>query len=171
MNRYAIIESGIVTNIAVADEPMDASWIINPPAHVKIGWHYDGSNYSAPAVYTIANQVIEVNGNQIQPFAGNYYCQPGDTVQLQGNISTNGQTVTSITVPVALKLPMVRHANGHPTTDEIYLNVTLQAGVLTANGQIPWSGDWKILIDRNNEALKRIGAQWKLSAQDITFLA
>lgn len=122
-------------------------------------------------VYTIADQVIEVNGNQIQPFAGNYYCQPGDTIQLQGNISNNGQTVTAITVPVTLKMPMVRHANGQPTTDEIYLNVSLQAGVLTASGQIPWSGDWKILIERNNEALKRIGAPFKLSAADITFLA
>lgn len=122
-------------------------------------------------VYTITDQVIEVNGNQIQPFAGNFYCQPGDTIQLQGNISNNGQTVTAITVPVTLKMPMVRHANGQPTADEIYLNVSLQSGVLTASGQIPWSGDWKILIDRNNEALKRIGAQWKLFAQDITFLA
>ena len=121
--------------------------------------------------FTIEGQTIEVNGNQIQPFTGNYYCEPGDTIQLQGNISNNGQTVTTITVPVTLKMPMVRHANGQPTADEIYLNVSLQAGVLTASGQIPWSGDWKILIDRNNEALKRIGAPFKLSAADITFLA
>lgn len=122
--------------------------------------------------YAISNQVITANGQPVQLFAGNYYCQPGDTVQLVGDITdSEGDTVTSINVPVTLKMPLVRHANGQPTTDEIYLNVTLVNGVITATGKIERSGDWKILIERNNEALARIGAQWKLSAHDITFLA
>lgn len=172
MNRFAIIENGTVTNIAVAEAPLDASWILNPPAQVQIGWHYNGSNFTAPAVYTIANQQITANGNEVQIFAGNHYCEPGDAVQLQGYITdSNGQTVNSITIPVTLKMPLVRHANGQPTQDEIYLNVTLVDGVITATGTIPWSGDWKILIERNNEALKRTGAPFKLAASDITFLA
>lgn len=123
-------------------------------------------------VCTISNQQITAGGQSLTLFAGNYYCEPGDIVQLQGNITdANGETVSSITVPVTLKMPLVRHANGQPTTDEIYLNVTLTAGVLTATGKIERSGDWKILIERNNEALQRIGAQFKLVASDITFLA
>lgn len=137
----------------------------------------EGAAFNAPVVdnrpaYAIANQEIIANGNPLELFAGNYYCQPGDVVQLVGNITdSEGDTVTSINVPVALKMPLVRHANGQPTTDEIYLNVTLQNGVITASGKIERSGDWKILIERNNEALQRIGATWKLSAADITFLA
>lgn len=171
MNRYAIVENGTVTNIAVANEPLDAGWIPNPPAACQIGWKYDGSTFTAPLVYTIGNAVITADGQPLTPFAGNYYCEPGDVIQLVGNITDSGETVTSINVPVTLKMPLVRHANGQPTTDEIYLNVTLQNGVITATGKIERSGDWKILIERNNEALQRIGAQFRLQAADITFLA
>lgn len=130
--------------------------------------------------HTISNQLITADGQPLQLFAGNYYCQPGDTIQLVGNITdSEGDTVTSINVPATLKMPLVRHANGLPTTDEIYLNVTLQAGVITAVGKIERSGDWKILIERNNEALKRISQDlvalgiepFKFAAPDITFIA
>lgn len=123
------------------------------------------------AVYTIENSVISVNGTPASQFAGNYYCNAGDTIGLTGEISDNGAVVSSITVPVTLKMPLIRHANGQPTTDEIYLNVTLQNGIMTATGVIPVSGDWKIIIERNNEALQRIGADWKLQHNDVTFLA
>lgn len=122
--------------------------------------------------FTISNQQITADGQPVTFFAGNYYCEPGQVIQMVGNITDeNGQTVESINIPVTLKMPLIRHANGRPTQDEIYLNVTLQNGVLTASGTIPWSGDWKIIIDRNNEAIQRIGANWKLQHEDITFLA
>lgn len=172
MSKYAIVENGTVTNIAVADEPLSAGWVLNPPAQVQIGWKYDGSTFLAPLIYRISEAVISADGQPLTPFAGNYYCQPGQTVQLQGKITdTNGDTATSINVPVAVKMPLVRHANGQPTQDEIYLNVTLQNGVITATGVIERSGDWKIIIQRNNEAIQRIGADWKLQHEDITFLA
>ncbi len=122
--------------------------------------------------FFISNQQIRANGLPVQFFAGNYYCQPGDTIEMQGDIvDPDGNIVTAINIPLTLKMPLVRHANGQPTTDEAYLNVTLVNGVITASGKIEKSGDWKILIERNNEALQRIGATWKLSAEDITFLA
>jgi hypothetical protein len=123
------------------------------------------------AIYTLQNESVTINGQPASPFAGNYYCEPGDTIQLSGEIVDNGVIVESINIPVTLKMPLIRHANGKPTQDEIYLNVTLQNGELTASGTIPWSGDWKIIIERNNEAVQRIGAQWKLQHGDITFLA
>lgn len=122
-------------------------------------------------VYTLQNESVTINGQPSTPFAGNYYCEPGDTVQLSGEIVDNGVIVESINIPVTLKMPMIRHANGQPTQEEIYLNVTLQNGVLSASGSIPWSGDWKIIIERNNEAIQRIGAEWKLQHADLTFLA
>lgn len=48
MNRYAIIDNGIVTNIVAAEDPMDAGWIHNPPAKASIGWGYDGSKFIEP---------------------------------------------------------------------------------------------------------------------------
>lgn len=123
-------------------------------------------------VYGISEQQVTADGQPLTPFAGNYYCEPGNVVQLVGNIvDSEGNTITSINVPVTLKMPLVRHANGQPTTDEIYLNVTLIKGVITASGKIERSGDWKILIHRCNEAIARIGADWKLQHADITFLA
>lgn len=123
------------------------------------------------SVYTLKNESVAINGQAANPFVGNYYCEPNDTIQLSGEIVDKGVVVEEITVPVTLKMPLIRHANGKPTQDEIYLNVTLQNGVLTATGTIPWSGDWKIIIERNNEAIQRIGANWKLQHEDITFLA
>ncbi|WP_348731842.1 hypothetical protein [Rheinheimera texasensis] len=123
-------------------------------------------------MYKIKNQQITANGQPVQFFAGNHYCQPGDTIQMQGEIADDaGNVQTQMNLPITLKMPLIRHANGKPTQDEIYLNVTLQDGVLTATGTIPWSGDWKIIIERNNEAIQRIGANWKLQHEDITFLA
>jgi hypothetical protein len=115
----------------------------------------------------LENESVKVNGQTVNTFAGNYYCNSGDTIELSGNIS-DGE---DISIPVTLKMPMVRHANGLPTNDEIYLNTTLANGVMTATGKIERSGDWKILIDRVNESLQRIGADWKMDHNDLTFLA
>ena len=122
------------------------------------------------AVYQITSESVTANGQTVTKFAGNYYVNSGDAIQLQGTL-TDGESTPDITVPVTLKMPLVRHANGQPTQDEIYLNVTLTAGVMTASGVIERSGDWKILTDRVNEALQRIGANWKLDHPDVTFLA
>lgn len=146
---------------------------------VDLGWVYDPVNniYSPPSVavdprqiFTVDNFDISANEVEVVKFAGNYYCESGDIIQIQGNLLADGQPVNT-TIPVTLKMPVVRHANGQPTTDEIYFNVTLQDGVLTARGKIERSGDWKVLIDRNNEALQRIGAGFKILADDITILA
>lgn len=132
------------------------------------------------AIYTIEDQVVTTNGQPARFFAGNNYCNKGDVVQLQGNITdSEGNTVTSINLPVSLKMPLVRHANGQPTDAEIYLDATIQSGVITATGEIESSGDWKMLIERSNEALKRISKElqaigidpFKFSAADITFIA
>lgn len=136
---------------------------------VESYWHE--ADADTRALYTLQNESVTINGQPLQPFAGNYYCNSGDTIQLSGEIVDNGVIVTSIDVPVTLKMPLIRHANGNPTQDEIYLSVNLQEGIMTASGIIERSGDWKLIIERNNEALQRIGANWKLQHNDVTFLA
>ena len=131
-----------------------------------------GSVIDGRQVYGIADMQITSSGQALQFFAGNHYCEPLDVITLSGRIADdNGDTVANISLPVTVKMPVVRHANGQPTGDEIYLNVTIHAGVISATGKIERSGDWKILQDRVNESLQRIGASWKLSAPDITILA
>jgi hypothetical protein len=173
MNRYAIIKDGLVSNIVVADSALGDGWVLLENDTISIGWSYvDGQFIQSyqPTFYSIIDESVSVNGLVVSKYAGNYYCNTGDMVQLQGTLS-NGSDTPDITVPVTLKMPLVRHANGVPTNDEIYLNVTLVNGVMTASGKIERSGDWKILIERINEALQRIGADWKLQHDDVTFLA
>ncbi len=49
--QYALIENGVVANIAVADESAAAelpgTWV--PGAGACIGWHYDGEHFTPPA--------------------------------------------------------------------------------------------------------------------------
>lgn len=118
------------------------------------------------AAYEVSGESVLINGEPATKFAGSYYCNSGDNVTLSGQLVGG-----DVTIPVTVKMPVVRHANGQPTQDEIYFNVTVQGGDMTASGVIPWSGDWKILTARVNEALHRIGADWKLQHEDVTFLA
>lgn len=44
--KYAIVENGVVVNIAVADEPLGENWIANETA--QIGFLYDGESLTRP---------------------------------------------------------------------------------------------------------------------------
>ena len=46
--KCAIIENGIVANIAVANEQLAANWVNG--AGAQIGWTWDGTSFSAPPV-------------------------------------------------------------------------------------------------------------------------
>jgi len=46
--HYAIIENGVVVNVALADSPIDQHWIATEVA--GIGWAWDGQNFFAPSV-------------------------------------------------------------------------------------------------------------------------
>lgn len=55
--RYAIIENGVVSNVAEADEPLSGNWVESGSA--GIGWAWDGSMFSPPPVdlEALASQV------------------------------------------------------------------------------------------------------------------
>lgn len=131
------------------------------------------NNLSSAAlpIHSIANAQVHMAGEPAQPFNGMYYTSPGTEVQLTGELHDADGQLADISIPVTLKMPFVRHANGQPTDDEVYLDVTLQNGVITSSGVIPRSGDWKVLTERNNAALAAVGASFRLQADNITFLA
>lgn len=51
MERFAIIENGIVGNIVIADAEFaqEQGWLAAPD-DVEIGWTYDGNDFAAPVV-------------------------------------------------------------------------------------------------------------------------
>lgn len=55
--RFAIIENGIVANIAVADGPLADNWI-EAPDEAQIGGAYDGTFHPAPPPVPVVPQVI-----------------------------------------------------------------------------------------------------------------
>lgn len=119
---------------------------------------------------TIQNKVIKINTAEVTPIFGNYYCNKSDNIEMSGQVSLNGELQTNVGFPVTLKMPIVRHANSVPTTDEEYFEAQIVDGVITIRGSIDRSGDWKVLIERVNQALLRVGASFKFDSDDITFL-
>jgi hypothetical protein len=49
VKTYAVIENGVVVNVALAEAEYAAEqgWVLLPP-YVLSGWLYDGQNFSAP---------------------------------------------------------------------------------------------------------------------------
>lgn len=70
-----------------------------------------------------------------------------------------------------IKIPLVRFADDGATDDEIYFTATILAGVFSATGRIPRSGDWRLLSTRINKALDRINAGWGITDNEIGLLA
>lgn len=118
--------------------------------------------------YQSSTPVVTVNGAPAQvSLSGDYTAEIGDAVV----ITTALVDGSVISYPGAvLKMPIVRHADGLPTDDEIYFSATIIDGLMTASGSLPRSGDWKCLTTRINDALMRVGANWKIKADNVTVL-
>jgi hypothetical protein len=144
----------------------------------------DVSSDDTRRTYKLTNISLRLNEIVALPTIGGYYsCNGGDVVEITAVITTDGDFLAGVSYvwpeghpnagsAIQLKLPFVRHANGRPANEEVYLNATIVDSELCISGKIPSSGgDWKVLIDRCNTALKVIGAPFKVVAEDITFLA
>lgn len=118
--------------------------------------------------YQIQNLTVTTGGTAADfTLSGDYVADIDENIVISCELIGGG----SVTYPGAIiKLPVVRHANGKPTDDEIYFNASIIDGTLTTSGSIPRSGDWKLLKSRINEALDRINANWHLDADDLGFL-
>lgn len=118
--------------------------------------------------YAIENLAVTTSGIAASTsLVGDYVADIEEAIVVSCNLVGGG----AVTYPGAIiKLPIVRHADGKPTDDEIYFNVSIVDGLLTASGSIPRSGDWKLLTSRINKALDRINAGWNISTSDIGIL-
>ena len=142
----------------------------------KPGDIYENGIFTQPSVteamplFDVNNSVILMHGNTLAPFNGIYFAEVGAPIQITAELH-NENGLVDISIPIPIKMPLVRHANGKPTDDEAYFNAVLTAGVITITGTLQRSGDWKVLTERNNQALKVIGADFQLSAPDVTLIA
>ena len=64
--KYAIVENGVVTNVALADEALGTDWVASDVA--QKGWTYNGSTFTAPTVVqpTLAEQRAEMSCSRAQ---------------------------------------------------------------------------------------------------------
>lgn len=136
-------------------------------------------NIDTRTTYQDANESITAGGQPLQGLNNTYYAPinvqitlQADIVDSQGAIQTKIDQ-TALGYPPVLKMPVVKFAGGINGTivDEVYFTVSINAGVLTAYGTLPTSGDWKLLKDRMNAALSAINANWKIDRPNTTFLA
>lgn len=135
-------------------------------------------SYPEAKVYSPANTVVSFDGNPAQGLGNTYYGVQNitmtivsDIVDSEGNLQTQIDQ-TSLGYPPVLKMPVVKMVGGSSGTavDEIYMTTTLVNGVLTATGEIPSSGDWKLTSLRINESLKAINADWEIESLDVNIL-
>lgn len=145
-------------------------------SYVEVTYH---SPDLEPNEYSTQNESLTASGQPLQGLNNTYYAAVGSEIQLQADIvdgQGNVQTQidqASLGYPPVLKMPVIKFAGGIGGTiiDEVYFTVTLAQGVLTATGKLPSSGDWKLLTNRLNQSLLSIGADWKISRNNTTFLA
>lgn len=128
-------------------------------------------------VYTTESEIILVNGGAALGAPNTYFASIGDTVSISLELHKDGAIdegidSTLLGYPPALKMPVVKMAGGMSgvIVDEIYFNVTIIEGVLTATGDIPSSGAWMLIVDRLNKSLQSISATWKVSRANLTIL-
>lgn len=139
--------------------------------------NYDPSEW-VQEPYTTQNENITIDGNVVSGLNNVYYAAKDVIIQVQTEIvDSQGSVQTqldadSLGYPPILKMPCVKFAGGLDGTvvDEVYFNVTLVNGVLTATGTLPSSGDWKLLEARLNQSLASIGADWRITRPNVTFL-
>ena len=62
-NTYAIVENGLVVNVALANEPLADNWILAGEA--GIGWSYDGSNFITPPEPVPTEEEVRAERNRL----------------------------------------------------------------------------------------------------------
>jgi len=137
----------------------------------------DMRNKSADQRITFETNVLSVLVNDVDALGGEgrYYAEVGDTASISAEVvNSEGERQThidavSLGYPPVLKTPVIKTAGGN-VVDEVLFTTTIVEGVITFTGKVHVSGTWTSDSDRLNEALKGIGADWKISPKSISFL-
>ena len=129
-------------------------------------------------VFYNANESMTNNGEPLPGSGDVYYAAKNaeivisaEVVNGDGDIQTQIDQ-TALAFPPLLKLPVNKYIGGIEghIADEVYFNATLIEGVLTATGQIPTSGDWKLTTERLNKSIEALNGNFKIDRKNITFL-
>lgn len=123
-------------------------------------------------VYNYQNCVVSVDA-VVRDFALTNSLDEGALLQIEVDLTELDPLGEPFVIPFTLQnsinTPIVKHANGQPTTDEKYLHTTIVDGHVVMRGRLP-SGDWKMTKSRINAALKVIGAPFEVNTPTLTFL-
>lgn len=126
----------------------------------------------APPTFTYANQAVSIN-EQGRPFSPAFFIHADELIRIEADLmekdSQGNLFVTPFSAPGEISTPVVRHGAGKPTTEELYFRTTITAGHVVMQGRLP-SGDWKLLPERINQALKFINAPFEVSLSPISFI-
>ena len=129
-------------------------------------------------VFYNANESITSGGTPLQGLGLVYYASKNAEITIVADVVDNKGGLqeeidqTELGFPPLLKLPVNKYIGGASgqIVDEVYFNATLREGVLTATGEIPTSGDWKLTTDRLNKSIEALNGNFKIQRKDITFL-
>ena len=123
-------------------------------------------------VWHYANQVATIDG-QGRQFSPAFFIKADQLIRIETDLmETDGQGnpyLSPYSSPGEISTPVVRHSNGQPVAEELYFATTITNGRVVMSGRLP-SGDWKLLPERINRALKFINAPFEVALNPITFI-
>ena len=129
-------------------------------------------------VFYNANESMTSGGEPLPGLGDVYYAAKNTEITISAEVVNNEGELqtqidqTALAFPPILKLPVNKYIGGESgqVVDEVYFNATLVEGILTATGEIPTSGDWKLTTERLNKSIEAVGGSFKIDRQNITFL-
>ena len=120
--KYAIVVNGIVKNLAVADAPIDDTWI--PAGNAQIGWQWDGVKFS--------RVIPPIDEGKAKKYAEIWEVAARRIREVLDNESTNMNTVEGKTRHLSDKSSkrLIKKSNGTPLTpkeesDELWYDAYL----------------------------------------------
>lgn len=135
---------------------------------IGMGYDNDTGEFSEIIVteYEIDFVSLVQNDVTLESKLPNMYYPDTSRVEVEADCKFKGNVDTSLELPLS-KTPIVRYADGSPTTDEFYGVLQISQGKLTGYLDIPKSGDWRIEARRINNALKVFNVDWQVAFEDI----
>lgn len=97
MMRYAIVEYGVVKNVADANEALEPNWVRSDEA--QIGWQFDGTKFERPASSTpppendLADEIPMLNLQMILIDDGHLLTAQGIIAAMEGDDGLRAQAL------------------------------------------------------------------------------
>ena len=120
-NIYCIVQNGVVVNMAIADAPIDATWILDTVG-ATMGWTYANGVFTAPVVPapvppTPAQQAasaiaagVTINSTSTPAINGLYACDPTTISDISGELLSMLENSTFTNGATAIGWPLASGA-------------------------------------------------------------